>query len=118
MQRVGKLAIETIGLQSARGRLVFFCAATFIIFLVPYSLLGNLSLWQRLGLDWAPSIGLTRAYWLVLHLDFQAAWQRNPLIYAVMTVGFPLLIKDIITLWQRQKASASSEASEAQSVQQ
>lgn len=109
MKQIGAFAIEIIGLQSARGRLVFFCVASAIIFMLPYSALGNLSIWQRLGLDWAPSIGLTRAYWLVLHLDFVAAWHRNPLIYGVLAVGLPLLGKD---LWQivKKRGSISSEA--------
>lgn len=117
MKRLGKLAIEIIGLQSARGRLVFFCIVTVIIFLLPYSLLGNLSIWQRIGLEWAPSIGLTRAYWLVLHLDFAAAWQKNPLIYAVLAIGLPLLGKDILSLRQYRRAisSGSSGVSEARS---
>lgn len=114
MKRIGAFAIEIIGLQSARGRLVFFCVASLTIFILPYSLLGNLSIWQRLGFDWAPSIGLTRAYWLVLHLDFVAAWQRNPLIYGVLAIGLPLLGKDA---WQviKKRTATSSVASAEQS---
>lgn len=108
MKRFGALAIEIIGLQSARGRLVFFCAASIIIFIVPYSLFSNISIWQRLGFDWAPSIGLTRAYWLVLHLDFLAAWQRNPLIYAVLAIGLPLLGRDVWSIIRTTSSAAST----------
>lgn len=115
MSRLGAFAIEIIGLQSARGRLVFFCTATAIILVVPYSALSDLSLWQRLGLDWAPSIGLTRAYWLLIHLDPVAAWQRNPLIYAVLAVGTPLIVKDMLSILKdKRRAISSSEASARQ----
>lgn len=118
MHRAGALAIEIIGLQSARGRLVFFCIITTAILVVPYSSLSNLSLWQRLGLDWAPSIGLTRAYWLFIHLDPVAAWHRNPLIYAVLAIGLPLLGRDMRELLkQRKGATSSSEASAKQQAQ-
>jgi hypothetical protein len=67
------------------------------IFFSRFEWLAHVSLWAKLGMDWMPSIGLTRAYWLVLHGDFVAAWHRNGLIYLVLLVGIPLLLKDI---WQ------------------
>ncbi|HET7630002.1 MAG TPA: DUF2752 domain-containing protein [Candidatus Saccharimonadales bacterium] len=94
MRQAAKLFIETIGLQTERGRLLFFTVASLIILALPYNALAHLSLWQRLGFDSAPSIGLTRAYWQVLHLDIDAAWSRNPLIFLVLAVGLPLLAID------------------------
>lgn len=97
MRRAASTLWQTIGLQTPGGRLLFFAVATLAIFLAPYDWLAGLSLWQRLGIP-SPSIGLTRAYWHLLHLDPGAAWQRNPLIYVVLAVGLPLLARDVYAL--------------------
>lgn len=73
-----------------------------MIFVSPYDWFSHLSLWQRLGIP-SPSIGLTRAYWLLLHLDPVGAWERNKLIYAVLLVGVPLLLKDIFTIFRNKR---------------
>lgn len=73
-------------------------AISWLVFIVPYAWLSNLSLWQALGWESAPSIGLTRAYWLLIHGDPIAAWNRNPLIYAVLPVVGAIIAKDIATL--------------------
>lgn len=112
MRQFGRIFIETIGLQSARGRLVFFMVASTVIFFLPSGPPINISVWQRLGFDWAPSIGLTRAYGQLLHLNFEAAWQQNPLIYAVIAVGMPLLAADAAKVMK--KRATSSEASPIQ----
>lgn len=95
-----KLVIETIGLQTPRGRLLFFGTASVLVFCVPYRLLEGLSLWQRLDIP-SPSIGLTRAYRHVLHMDVAAAWQRNPLIFLVITIGAPILARDCYLLLRK-----------------
>lgn len=101
-----RLFVEIISLQTPRGRLIFFGLVSMLVFIAPYAWLANLSLWQRLGLSGAPSIGLTRAYWYVLHLDFTAAWERNKLIYLVLAVGLPLLLRDAwLVLSQRTRNS-------------
>lgn len=87
--------IEIISLSTPMGRLICFLFVTCIVFLSRYHWLANLSLWQRIGWEWAPSIGLTRAYWLVLHGHIGAAWQRNWLIFPVMLIVGILIIKDI-----------------------
>lgn len=74
-----------------------------LVFIVPYAWLSNLSLWQALGWEAAPSIGLTRAYWLLIHGDPIAAWNRNPLIYAVLPVVGAIIAKDIATLLAKRK---------------
>jgi hypothetical protein len=86
-------AFEVIGLRSSRGRVVFFAAATIMIYLAPISLLAGLSLWQRLGIP-SPSIGLTRAYHYFLHGDLHHAWQQNKIIYVILCLGLPIIIKD------------------------
>jgi hypothetical protein len=93
---------EIIGLQSPRGRLLFFAVITLIIFVSPYDWFAKLSLWQHLGVP-SPSIGLTRAYWLFIHFDPIGAWERNKLIYAVLLVGLPLLLKDVHTIINKKK---------------
>lgn len=102
MSRVLPLLLETIGLQSSRGRVLFFTIASISIFLAPYRLLAELSLWQRVGIE-APTIGLTRAYWHVLHLDFASAWERNWLIFVVIAIGLPMIIMDMYKLVSKNK---------------
>jgi hypothetical protein len=97
-----KLVVETVGLQTPRGRLLFFGIVSTGIFLAPYSWLSHLSLWQYIGVN-SPSIGLTRAYWRLLHGDVAGAYERNPLIFVVLAVGVPLLVFDIIKLARARK---------------
>jgi Protein of unknown function (DUF2752) len=92
--------LRVLNLDSPTKRLATWAVLSTIIFLAPFSWLQHLSLWQRLGLDWAPSIGLTRAYWHLLHGNPASAWQINPLIYAVITVGLPMLGRDICRVMQ------------------
>jgi hypothetical protein len=96
MSRPASLLVEVIGLQTPRGRLLFFAAVTFVVFVMPYSALSHLSIWQALHVP-SPSIGLTRAYWKLLHGDPVGAWHRNHLIYLVLAVGLPLLARDIVS---------------------
>lgn len=86
--------------------MLFFGGVTLTLLFIPYQWLGNLSLWQTLGIP-SPSIGLTRAYWKLIHGDPVGAFQRNPLILAVIAVGVPLLIADGIRLLQHDKADVS-----------
>jgi len=95
--------LDIIGLRTPAGRLIFFGVASVVIFVTPRGLLSELSLWARIGFDNAPSIGLTRAYQSVLHGDLAAAWLRNPLIFAVLAIGLPLLTRDIWRLAVRRQ---------------
>lgn len=107
MQRWKHIALQTIGLSSPKGRLLFFSLVTIGVFAAPYSWLGHLSLWQHLHIP-SPSIGLTRAYWKLLHLDFTGAWERNALIYAVIIVVAVIVAKDIYTLLQQQTSQKNN----------
>ncbi len=99
---------EAIGLQTPRGRLFFFGCATGAIMCVPYSWLTHLSLWQALHIP-APSIGLTRAYWLLIHGHPTAAWHRNRYIYLVLAIGLTLLAIDLLRILQeRHKRSGNA----------
>lgn len=87
--------LEIATLSTPRGRVIFVVTASLLVFIVPFQWLNDLSLWKRLGLDWAPSIGLTRAYWLMLHSNFRAAVAFNPLILPVMAIAATLMVVDI-----------------------
>ena len=89
---------ETIGLRTPRGRLIFFALVTLAVFIAPISALSHLSLWQALHIP-APSIGLTRAYHYLLHGDVTAAYHRNRLIFLVLMVGLPILLKDLYNVF-------------------
>lgn len=93
-QRYINLLLETIGLQTARGRVLFFGLVSFCVFLLPITVLKNFSIWQKVGVD-SPSIGLTRAYHYVLHGDFSKAWEQNGLIFIVLLIGVPIIAKDV-----------------------
>jgi len=82
-----RLLLEIIGLSTARGRVTFVFAASVMVYFVPFRWLAGLSLWQRLGLDWMPSIGLTRAYWLLLHGRVDEARALNGLIVPVVAIA-------------------------------
>jgi len=89
--------VEIIGLQTPRGRLTCFAAITAAIYVMPFSLLKHLSLWQLLHVN-SPSIGLTRAYWLIMHGSPVAAWHTNELIYLVLPVVLAISITDILRI--------------------
>lgn len=105
--RAWRQITEIIGLQTPRGRVICFLAASAAIFVAPYDWLAGLSLWQRLGID-APSIGLTRAYWHILHLDPVAAWQRNRLIFVVLAIGLPMLARDAFVWYYGRQSSVQA----------
>ncbi len=98
-----KLSLEAISLSTPRGRLLFWLAATLVIFVSRFEWLENLSIWQRIGLDWMPSIGLTRSYWHLIHGNFVAAYNMNPLIFLVVLVGGTILARDFLQAIKTQK---------------
>ncbi|MBL8159060.1 DUF2752 domain-containing protein [Candidatus Saccharibacteria bacterium] len=95
--------MEALGLQSPRGRLMVFTVLSVAVLLAPYEWLAHLSIWQALGIP-SPSIGLTRAYHLLLHGDVAGAWQRNPLIFLVLAIGLPMLAFDAGRVFQQWRA--------------
>lgn len=99
------LLIEIVGLQSPRGRLLFFVIISLAIFLIPYNWLSHLSIWQALHIP-SPSIGLTRAYHLLLHGDISGAWNRNKLIFIVLALGLIVLLKDSFSVIKRRHANS------------
>ena len=106
MANLGKLVHEAVTLSTPQGRLTAWLLLSVIIFLSPFHWLGNLSVWQRIGWDSAPSIGLTRAYWLLLHGDIDAALQRNRLILPIVVIGLAMLSVDALRIARgRQRSS-------------
>lgn len=98
-----KVLVETISLSTPRGRLIVFSLITLFVYLSKYEWLSNLSLWKRIGWESAPSIGLTRAYWQLLHGSPVEAWRRNWLIYAVLFVVIVIMAIDLKSLTKRAK---------------
>jgi hypothetical protein len=98
-----------VGLQSPRGRLLFFAVITIAVFVVPYDWLAHLSLWQALHIP-APSIGLTRAYHLLLHGNIAGAWRRNELIFPIIGVGTVVLGNDARVMFKRHTKQTSARA--------
>lgn len=103
---MGKYLLELVSLSTPRSRISFWAIITVIIFILPYRFFEHISLWQRIGWDSAPSIGLTRSYWLLIHGQPNAAWDKNRLIFAVIFVGTIILIIDIYKIVKTKLASA------------
>jgi hypothetical protein len=93
--RLTELFRQSLTLSTPKGRVFAWIIATLLLLLIPYTWLSHLSLWQRLGLDWAPSIGLTRAYWLLIHGQPAAAVDLNALIIPVCVIGLVVLTWDL-----------------------
>lgn len=98
-----QIVLDVVGLRTPAGRLLLFALVSLAVFVIPQGFIGDISIWSRLGFDNAPSIGLTRAYRHVLHGDLSAAWARNPLIFLVLLIGVPMLIKDAFKLARNKR---------------
>ncbi|HLC91423.1 MAG TPA: DUF2752 domain-containing protein [Candidatus Saccharimonadales bacterium] len=93
-----KSLMSLISLTTPGSRLIVWAVLTMAIWIAPFNYLRHLSLYEHLGWHSAPSIGLTRAYWYVLHGQFSNAWNMNHLIYVILAVGIPLLVFDVYKL--------------------
>lgn len=107
-----KVLLETIGLSTARGRLIFFVVLSVVVFLMPPRWPVTFSVWQRLHVP-SPSIGLTRAYRHLLHGDVRAAWQQNKLIFAVVAIGGLVLLKDTAYIIKTARNSTGGNAAKS-----
>lgn len=95
--------LNTIGLQTPIARLAVIAIGTLGLYIISYStLLGlpTISVYSRLQIP-SPSIGLTRAYWYLIHGQFANAWRMNKLIYIVALVLVGLVTKDVLSLKKR-----------------
>jgi hypothetical protein len=75
-----------------------WAALTAVIYIVPFSWLANLSMYKAIGFEQAPSIGLTRAYWFLLHGKLHEAVAMNHLIFFVLAIGVPMLLYDVYVM--------------------
>ncbi|MCX6804708.1 MAG: DUF2752 domain-containing protein [Patescibacteria group bacterium] len=95
--------LNIIGLQTPMARLTVFTGTTICLYSISYSSLlqtPTLSLFSRLNIP-SPSIGLTRAYWLLIHGDLNGAWQMNKLVYLVALVLAGIIVVDGIALLRK-----------------
>lgn len=97
--------LRVLTLSTPQARLTIWAALTGLIYVAPFQLLANLSLLERLGWESAPSIGLTRAYWLVLHGRLEEAYSMNRLIYLVLAIGLPMLALDAVRIFRNMRDS-------------
>lgn len=91
--------LNTVGLQTPIARLGVIGIGTLGLYVISYSALlklPTLSVFSRLQIP-SPSIGLTRAYWYLIHGQFANAWRMNKLIYIVAVVLVVLVTKDILS---------------------
>ena len=97
------ILVELLSLSTARARLMVFSGISMLVFVTPYSFLDHakLSLYERFHIP-SPSIGLTRAYWKLLHGDPSGAWNRNKLIYLVICIIVGILLRDLIMYFSKR----------------
>jgi len=90
--------LRFLSLSNPQQRLGTWLILSVGIYLAKFEWLQNLSLLKAIGWESAPTVGLTRAYWLVLHGKFEEALAMNSLIVAVLVIGIPLLVWDVAKL--------------------
>lgn len=100
-----KPALSLITLATPESRLGVWALLTVAIWAAPFTWLTNLSLYGHLGWHSAPSIGLTRAYWLILHGKLTDGWRMNHIIVAILFIGIPLLAIDGFKLMKHKTRS-------------
>ena len=93
-----KRALSVLSLSTPKHRIITWATLTVAIYVSKFEWLAGLSLYQRVGWEWMPSVGLTRAYWLISHGQFGEAYQMNPLIFPILLIGGGLLIRDAVSL--------------------
>lgn len=92
--------ISLISLQTPISRILVIASITTFLYIVRYQTLlsiPTISVYSRLNLP-LPSIGLTRAYWFLIHGKYYSAWQMNKLIYLVALVIFIIIVIDSTNL--------------------
>lgn len=92
--------ISLISLQTPVSRILVIVSITIFLFVIQYQTLLSLptiSVYSRLNFP-LPSIGLTRAYWYLLHGQFNAAWEMNRLVYVVAVAIIGVLTVDVLSI--------------------
>lgn len=96
---------EIIGLQTPRGRLLFFLVfpPLFLLLSVMWpATWPPMSLYALLGIP-SPSIGLTRAFLQLIQGNLVAAWQQNWLIFPAVATAFYIICRDIVKVAQQRR---------------
>lgn len=96
-----------IGLSTPASRLIVFLSGILLLAVLPTAQLPLLpvrSLYAMAGF-YPYSTGMTRALSSLLHGQFGAAWDFNPLVYILVTVVVVILVKDAFTVCGRGKFS-------------
>ncbi len=90
---------QLIGLQTPKSRLIVILFLHVALLAISYDFLeaSRLSLYDRIGIP-SPSIGLTRAYWFLLHGNLPAAIDKNTLILLAAPVIWTITILDILKI--------------------
>lgn len=92
--------VDLIGLQTPGSRLTVILGISASLYSISYSTLlsiPTISIFARLHVP-SPSIGLTRAYWYLIHGQFGNAWHMNKLIFIVFGVIVGLVVIDSVTI--------------------
>lgn len=102
-------ASDIVCLRTAKARFIVFASISCLLYMLPYSLIerAKLSLYERMHIP-APSIGLTRAYWKLIHGDLAGAWHRNKLIYVVVGIIIGIMVADLVTLLKKKPSAAEA----------
>lgn len=96
ISKLRRFLLNVIGLQTPVSRLTLISVITLCIYEISYQKLISLpalSLYSRLHIM-SPSIGLTRAYWYLIHGQWSEAYNMNRLIYVVAVVIISILAVD------------------------
>jgi hypothetical protein len=110
MPRQVKRVLEFLGLQTPISRITIIGGITLALYLIDYRQLLKLptiSLYSLAKIP-SPSIGLTRAYWYLIHGKFTDAYRMNRLIYIVAAVVIILAAIDLYRIISSPKKDAKN----------
>jgi hypothetical protein len=104
--RSTSLLLRFVALEKTSFLVGFVAIVTLFVLAVPYEWLesSRLSLYERLGIP-SPSIGLTRAYWLLVRGRFDDAWDRNPLIYVTVVILIGIFSRSGLSYLKKKRVS-------------
>jgi len=92
---------EWISLDSPKSRLVCFGTGLLVLLVLPTQHLNWLpirSVWETWWGVHPYSSGITRSLSMIIHGQFNAAWQMNPLGYAVLSLIGVMMLKDSLKM--------------------
>ena len=96
-----------IGLSTPASRIIVLLSGILLLAVLPTAQLPLLpirSLYAMAGF-YPYSTGMTRALSSLLHGQFGAAWDFNPLVYLLAVVVAVILVKDVCTVYRKREFS-------------